>query len=115
MLDFKTAINIGFRRTLDFKGRSTRAELWWWMLFFWLVMGVVSILDLILGTFGIFLGYGLFQGLFLLSILTPTIGVGTRRLHDINKSGWWQVLWLVVIVGWFVLVMWWAQPTQERG
>lgn len=114
MLGFKTAISIGFRRTLDFRGRSTRAELWWWMLFFWLGTGVLGVLDLILNTAGISLGYGLFQGLFSLSLVTPTVGVGARRLHDINKSGWWQVLYLIVIVGWFVLIMWWSQPTEER-
>jgi uncharacterized membrane protein YhaH (DUF805 family) len=114
MLDFKTSISIGFRRTSDFKGRSTRAELWWWMLFFWLAMGVLGILDLILNTSGIFLGLGLFQGMFSLSMLIPTIGVGTRRLHDINKSGWWQVLYLIVIVGWIILIMWWTQPTHGR-
>ena len=30
----------------------------------------------------------------------PGLAVGARRLHDINKSGWWQLLWL----GFFLII-----------
>ena len=43
----------------------------------------------------------------------PTIAVGTRRLHDIGRSGWWQLLMLVPIVGVIVLILWWARDGEE--
>jgi uncharacterized membrane protein YhaH (DUF805 family) len=47
-----------------------------------------------------------------LALLPPALAVGTRRLHDIGKSGWWQLLGLTGIV-FFVLIYWWVQPTTE--
>ncbi|MFI5447337.1 DUF805 domain-containing protein [Polaromonas sp. UC242_47] len=47
-----------------------------------------------------------------LALLLPALAVGTRRLHDIGKNGCWQLLMLTVI-GFFVLMYWWAQPERE--
>ena len=41
-----------------------------------------------------------------LALLLPSLAVGARRLHDINKTGWWLLLWLVIIVGWIILIIW---------
>ncbi|NQW92468.1 MAG: DUF805 domain-containing protein [Polaromonas sp.] len=49
-----------------------------------------------------------------LGLLLPALAVGTRRLHDIGKSGWWQLIMLTVI-GLLVLIYWWVQPTVEGG
>lgn len=45
-------------------------------------------------------------------MLLPALAVGTRRLHDIGKSGWWQLIMLTVI-GLLLLIYWWAQPSSE--
>lgn len=47
-----------------------------------------------------------------LALLLPALAVGTRRLHDIGKSGWWQLIMLTVI-GLLLLIYWWVQPTAE--
>ena len=52
------------------------------------------------------------NGLVALGLLLPALAVGTRRLHDIGKSGWWQVIMLTVI-GLLVLIYWWVQPSVE--
>ena len=52
------------------------------------------------------------NGLVSLGLLLPALAVGTRRLHDIGKSGWWQLIMLTVI-GLLILIYWWAQPTVE--
>lgn len=48
-----------------------------------------------------------------LAVLLPSLAVGARRLHDIDKSGWWQLLYLVPIIGWLVVIYWSAQPARE--
>ena len=116
MLSFKLAIEIGFRRYFDFQGRSTRAEIWWWLLFFVSCLIAFRFIDTIIGTSGLVGGIGLLEGIFCLApMIVPTVAVITRRLHDINKSGWWQlVLYLLPIIGWIILGIWLLQPTKER-
>ena len=43
------------------------------------------------------------NSLVVLGLLLPALAVGTRRLHDIGKSGWWQLIMLTVI-GLLVLI-----------
>jgi len=38
--------------------------------------------------------------------LLPGIAVGARRLHDINKSGFWLFLWFLPIIGWIIMIVW---------
>jgi len=42
------------------------------------------------------------------------LAVGARRLHDIGKSGWWQLLWFAIVVGWIILWVW-AFRQGDRG
>lgn len=44
----------------------------------------------------------------------PTIAAGSRRLHDIGRSGWWQLLMLTVI-GVIVLIVWWATDSEKAN
>jgi uncharacterized membrane protein YhaH (DUF805 family) len=100
MVSFPDAIKLGFNRYFDFRGRSTRAEFWWWALFELIAGIALSIADAIAGTSGI-LG-----GLFELAVLIPGLAVGVRRLHDTNRTGWWLLLVFAVIIGWIVLLVW---------
>jgi len=45
----------------------------------------------------------------------PTLSATVRRLHDVDKSGWWCCLWIlpVPIVGWFWLIPWLLRPSQN--
>ena len=54
------------------------------------------------------------SGLVALGLLMPGLAVGTRRLHDIGKSGWRQLIMLTGI-GLLALIYWWVQPTVEGG
>ena len=100
MVSFPDAIKLGFNRYFDFRGRSTRAEFWWWALFELIAGIALPIADAIAGTSGI-LG-----GLFELAVLIPGLAVGVRRLHDTNRTGWWLLLVFAVIIGWIVLLVW---------
>ncbi|MDP3412218.1 MAG: DUF805 domain-containing protein [Polaromonas sp.] len=91
------AISTCFSKYATFSGRASRPEFWWFFLFQVLVSIAASMFgDVINGLVG-------------LALLLPALAVGARRLHDIGKSGWWQLIMLTVI-GFLVLIYWWVQP-----
>ncbi len=82
-----------------FTGRAHRQEFWMFVLInFGIIIGL-SILAKIISILGI-LGI-----LYNLAVLLPSIGVGIRRLHDTDRSGWWILIGLVPVVGWIVLII----------
>lgn len=88
-------------RYADFKGRARRAEYWLFALFQFLVtVGLMLIASMsvfsgdmataVTGLFGVLALIGVASLIFLI----PNLAVLTRRLHDINLSGWWISLLL---------------------
>ena len=53
------------------------------------------------------------SGVFSLAVLLPYLAVGTRRLHDTDRSGWLQLIGLIPLIGWIVLIVWFAQEGKE--
>jgi uncharacterized membrane protein YhaH (DUF805 family) len=92
----------------NFNGRDVRSEYWWFVLASVLISVAFSIarLDIV-------------GNLFSLAVLIPTIAAATRRLHDTGRSGWWQLLVLIPIVGFIILIVWLAsegkQETNQYG
>ena len=117
MISFIGAIKLGFQRYFDFSGRSTRAEYWWWVLFTFLAAIVLTIVDNILGTNSEDGGGGLITGLWGLATFIPGLAVTIRRLHDINKSGWWILLALIswLIIPAIVLLIWFIRPSHSEA
>lgn len=110
----KASIIAAFKKTFAFTGRTSRAEYWWGSLGITVVQFVVTfVITLALGwsVTGLFIAAGI---MFLLSIyfLIVYLSLGARRLHDIGRSGWWQLI-LLTIVGFFVLVYWYCQPSKS--
>lgn len=89
----------------DFNGRARRKEYWMFFLFNSIFALVASILDLFLG-FKIS-DYGLIYGIYMLILIVPSLAVGVRRLHDINKSGVWILIGLIPIIGtiWLLILL----------
>lgn len=50
------------------------------------------------------------EKLLALALFLPSLAVGVRRLHDVDRSGWWTLLALVPVVGWIVLLV---RATQD--
>lgn len=102
------------KRYAQFGGRSRRMEFWMWILFIVLVNIVLSILDATLGLggraaagagalpggfgYGAGISGGVLANIFTLAVLIPNIAVAVRRLHDIDRSGWWILLPLLPYV-----------------
>ncbi len=102
-MGFVGAVATCFRKYVDFSGRARRPEYWWFMLFYWLVLVVLTAVDaVIIGTRG---GAGIFSGLAMLALFLPTLAVGVRRLHDTDRSGWWLLIGLVPLIGGIVLLV----------
>lgn len=87
-----------------FRGRARRKEYWMFILVNVIVSVVLIFLDGALGTIDPESGVGLFNSLYTLGVLVPTLAVTARRLHDTNRSGWWQLISLVPLIGFFVLL-----------
>jgi len=45
----------------------------------------------------------------MLAIMLPYISVAVRRLHDIGRSGWWYWIALIPLVGFILLIVWFAR------
>lgn len=90
----------------NFNGRARRSEYWWWVLAVVLVSLVLNILEAALGTGSIL------STLFSLAILVPGLAVGARRLHDTGKSGWLLLIGLIPLVGFILLIVWFATDSQ---
>ena len=118
MVSLAGAIALGFQRYFDFSGRSSRAEYWWWTLFVIIAGVVLSYADMLIGTYNADTESGLIAGIFGLVTLIPGIAVGVRRLHDINKTGWWVLFavlffWLLLIP--VLLLLYWATRPGDQG
>jgi uncharacterized membrane protein YhaH (DUF805 family) len=87
------SIKTCFSKYLDFNGRATRSEYWWFQLFNILII-------LVLGYFN----FVILANLYSLATFFPSLAVFARRMHDTNRSGWFILLALIPIIGWLVLL-----------
>ena len=103
-MTFTESIKTCFNKFFNYNGRATRSEYWYFILFIWLASIGATILE------GIFLNnsysYGSISNFVSLILLIPSINVATRRLHDVNRSGWWQLLYFTGIG--ILLIFYWT-------
>lgn len=114
-MNFRIAIIKCFMLYTIFSGRAKRAEFWWFFLFCMIVGLMGSVIDASLGLDAAIGGNGVFTTLIQLATFLPSIAVGSRRLHDTNRSGWWQLLWIVVFIGWIPLIIWLASTSKNEN
>lgn len=102
-MTFSESVATCLKKYADFNGRARRSEYWWFVLF--QIMVAVGI-GLASGLFGISeaVANGL-SILFSLGMILPSIAVAARRLHDVNRSGWWQLI-AITIIGIIPLLYW---------
>jgi uncharacterized membrane protein YhaH (DUF805 family) len=96
-----------WKHGFSFAGRSTRKDYWMAVLFniiFAFVVGMVAgIID-----------FALLSVLYTLAVIIPGWTLAVRRLHDINKSGWFLLISLIPVVGSIVLLVFYCLPSVEE-
>lgn len=112
-MDLKQAVETGFRKYVVFSERACRSEFWYWTLFIWIVGIVLSIVDSALFSPMPVDGSGPLSGLFSLAVLIPNIAISVRRLHDLDKSGWWLLLIFIPLIGIIILIIWFVGRGTE--
>ncbi|HSM94581.1 MAG TPA: DUF805 domain-containing protein [Rhizomicrobium sp.] len=98
-MTFDQAIVSCFKKYAVFKGRAPRSEYWWFVLFIFLAEAAAVIVDVTAGT-------NFIADIVELAFLLPQLAVSVRRLHDINRSGWWiGGMYILLLVGLAVMAV----------
>jgi len=89
----------------NFSGRAHRTEYWSFTLINLLFGFLALVIDNLLGLAFIEGLYGPVYGVYSLGMLIPSLALATRRLHDVNKSGWLLLLAFLPLVGPLILLV----------
>lgn len=93
---------LAFKKFADFKGRANKSEFWWFVL-------ASAIVSIVLGFISPQLAniYGLVS-------MIPGLAIGARRLHDIGKSGWMQLVALIPLIGIIWLIVLYVKDSDPK-
>jgi len=98
-MGFWQAVASGFSNYVNFSGRACRSEYWYWVLFVVLVDIAAGIIDAALWTYAI-------TSLADLALFLPGLALAVRRLHDLDRTGWWVLLVFIPVIGAIILIVW---------
>ena len=114
-MTFVESIKTCFSKYAIFDGRASRSEYWWFILFISLItVGFEAVIDRNSFNKSSFQDTAEVIGLIVsLALFLPQIAVTTRRLHDVNKSGWWQLI-SFTIIGLIPLIVWLVTKGEEH-
>ena len=101
-MTFTDAVSTCFKKYATFDGTASRSEFWWFFLFQFVASFIVSLIS---PKLSVVVSLGLFL---------PSVAAGCRRLHDTDRTGWLQLIWLIPIIGWIVLVVFWTQESKAN-
>ena len=94
------------KKFFKFSGRASKKEYWMFFLFMMICYAIAIALDMNFGLWDSEEAIGLFSGILILVFFIPHISLSARRLHDINKSGWFQLIFIIPLVGFIAWIMW---------
>ena len=110
-MDFQTSVKTCFKKYAIFSGRASRSEFWWFVLFGFLGGIITWIVDVMIFNYTAEAN-GPASLIFSVILILPSFAVGARRLHDTDKTGWWQLLWITFIGGLLVII--WQATLGEK-
>lgn len=99
----------GLKKYVAFSGRATRSQFWLFTLFLYIFVFVGLLIDDAMGTMDN--EAALFTGLIFTAHLLPYLAVTVRRLHDVDKSGWWMLISVVPLVGLVAMLVFLCSPS----
>ncbi|MEH6556356.1 MAG: DUF805 domain-containing protein [Oceanicoccus sp.] len=89
------------KKYADFNGRTRRKEYWMFVLIYVVISVILSVL-----------GMDIISTIVGLALLIPSISIGARRLHDTGRSGWWQLIYFVPLIGLIVMIVFLVQDSH---
>ena len=99
-MNFTTSIKTVYSKYATFKGRASRSQLWWFILYQIIMYVFLSLLSLTLIPFSKKLDFlTTYQTVlitFCLLHFIPNTMLIIRRYHDVNKSAWWYIIPLLI-------------------
>ena len=116
------AVKSVYSNYATFSGRARRSEYWWWFLAYIIIIIVLGIIEGAVfgsgtaelsagdGGFNASFTGGILTNIFMIASIIPALAVGVRRLHDIDRSGWWLLISFIPLIGWLILLYWNVQP-----
>ena len=127
-MSFGQAVSTCFKKYAVFKGRASRSEFWYWVLFYIIVSIVLNIIDSLFGwqintvtntdtgnSLTTVYNPGWLSVIWALVIVLPSLAVSVRRLHDVGKSGWWWWLGIICCIGPLILLFAFYIKEGEAG
>ena len=115
-MNFFDAVKTCFVKYTNFSGRASRSEFWLFVLFTFVVSLMLGFLDPLIAGVS-FMDYdevfAPLSTIFTIAIIIPSIAVNVRRLHDVNRSGWWLLIELTVIG--ILLILFWCCNKGDEG
>lgn len=107
-MNFGEAISSFFRNYVTFSGRASRSEFWYSYLFVVIVSVLLGIVDAVVSN-------EIASSIWNLAALLPTLAMTSRRLHDINRRGWLQLLAGFFPIGTIALIAWYCKKSDDTG
>jgi uncharacterized membrane protein YhaH (DUF805 family) len=110
-MNMQEAVQSVLSQYANFNGRARRSEYWFWVLATVIVSIIAGIIDAIIGV-------QILQWIVVVATIVPNLAVGARRLHDTDKSGWLQLIGIIPLIGWIVLIVFYAMdsgPDNKYG
>lgn len=95
-----------FKNYAEFSGRTNRSDYWFAILANFIVSIILGIIISIAPSLNFL------SGIYCLAVLVPSLSIAVRRLHDIGKSGWWYLIFLVPLAGPIILIVFLATESS---
>jgi uncharacterized membrane protein YhaH (DUF805 family) len=88
----------------DFCGRASLKQFWYFVLILFVLFIILNVIPV-----------GGISSLLFWCVFLPSLAIATRRLRDANLSGWFQLLWLIPVVGWIIMLVMLSLPAIDSN
>ena len=105
-----------WKNYFNFKDRTSRKDFWMTVLFLVIINIVINLIfpgssKTTSNSFNY--SFSAVASIWSLATVIPSLAMGVRRLHDINKSGWWILIDLIPLVGIIVLLVFYCSKSVD--